>query len=499
MCWLARMKKPNEMTIVEAARALRAREFSVRELWDACAEAAHAKNPELNAFLEIFSAGGGSASGGDADEAAMATAQKRINAEGESAPMLCGIPLAIKDNILIEGKIASAASKMLANYRATYDATVIQKLKDAGALFLGRTNMDEFAMGSSTEHSAFGPTRNPHDLKRVPGGSSGGSAAAVAAHMTIAALGSDTGGSVRQPAAHTGTVGLKPTYGAVSRSGLIAMGSSLDQIGPLTKTVEDARILFEAIRGLDSLDATTIQDGLYETRTFPKSFRIGVPRHLLDGGIEGDIGAVFSTMLARLTDAGHTLVDVELPMSSSALAAYYVIMPAEVSTNLARLDGIRYGRAAHGDTLLDDYILSRTEGFGEETRRRILLGTFVLSSGYIDAYYRKADAARAVLRQEYNDAFKKADVIAFPTTPSPAFMFGEKNDPLAMYLEDIFTVTANLTGMPAISVPMGYVDREDPSTSLGIKKQLPVGIHFTAPHQAEEVLFAIGEAVQRTA
>lgn len=472
------MAKLNEMTIVEAARALRARECTVGELWDACVKAIEEKNPELNAYLEVFSA----------DDAAIAAAQKRIDSEGEHAPLVCGIPLAIKDNILIEGKVASAASKMLENYRATYDATVISKLKAQGALFLGRTNMDEFAMGSSTEHSAFGRTLNPIDTSRVPGGSSGGSASAVAAHMALAALGSDTGGSIRQPAALTGLVGLKPTYGAVSRSGLIAMGSSLDQIGPLAKSVEDARILYDAIRGKDILDATTIPDGLYEERTVPQQFRIGIPRHLLHKGVGADVLAAFEATLQRLTDAGHMLVDIELPTSSHALAAYYIVMPAEVSTNLARLDGIRYGHAARGATLLDDYIDSRTEGFGEETRRRILLGTFVLSSGYIDAYYRKADATRALLRREYDKAFESCDGIAFPTTLSPAFKFGEKSDPLSMYLEDIFTVTANLTGMPAISVPMGTVVRDG--------KKLPVGIHFTAPHQAEKTLFALGSAVE---
>jgi aspartyl-tRNA(Asn)/glutamyl-tRNA(Gln) amidotransferase subunit A len=350
--------------------------------------------------------------------------------------------------------------------------------------------MDEFAMGSSTEHSAFGPTKNSHDISRVPGGSSGGSAVAVAAHLAIAALGSDTGGSIRQPAALTGLVGLKPTYGAVSRNGLIAMGSSLDQIGPLTKTVEDARILYDAIRGIDALDSTTIPDGLYGVLAPPKRLRVGVPRHLLNESINADVRATFDATLKNLVDAGHTIVDIELPTSSYALAAYYIIMPAEVSTNLARLDGMRYGLSAQaglsrrGDTLLDDYLLSRTEGFGEETRRRILLGTFVLSSGYIDAYYRKAGAARTVLRREYEKAFKSCDVVAFPTTLSPAFKFGEKSDPISMYLEDIFTVTANLTGMPAISLPMGCVEREG--------KKLPVGIHFTAPHQAEETLFALG-------
>ncbi len=467
----------NELTIVEAAAALRAKKCTVRELWDACHTAAVAKNPELNAYLEIF----------DADEAAIDAAQKRVDAGDES--LLCGIPLAIKDNILIEGKIASAASKMLEHYRATYDATVIKKLKDAGALFVGRTNMDEFAMGSSTEHSAFGKTLNPRDTSRVPGGSSGGSAAAVAANLCSAALGTDTGGSVRQPAALTGIVGLKPTYGAVSRSGLIAMGSSLDQAGPLTKSIADAQILFSAISGSDPLDATTLPDALYPERSVGKALRIGIPRHLLVQGVDPDLLALFEQTLETLQAAGHTLVDIELPTSSHALAAYYVVMPAEVSANLARLDGIRYGHAPRGETLLQDYVLARTEGFGPETRRRILLGTFVLSSGYIDAYYHKAQAAREVLRTEYNEAFTKVDVIAFPTTTSPAFTFGEKSgDPVAMYLEDVFTVTANLTGMPAISVPMGSVDRDGVS--------LPVGIHFTAPHQAEHLLFSIGGAVE---
>jgi len=469
------MNKLNEMTIVEAARALRARECTVRELWDACANEAKRRNPELNAYLEIF----------PADDASIHSAQERIDAG--DAPQLCGTPIAIKDNILIEGKVASAASKMLEQYRATYDATVIRKLKDAGALFVGRTNMDEFAMGSSTEHSAFGPTKNPHDTSRVPGGSSGGSAAAVAAHLCIAALGSDTGGSIRQPAALTGIVGLKPTYGAVSRSGLIALGSSLDQVGPLAKTVEDAEILYEAICGRDPLDSTTIPDGLYDVREVKKQFRIGIPRHLITEGIDEDVSTTFETTLQKLASTGHALVDIELPTSAYALAAYYVIMPAEVSTNLARLDGMRYGHASRGENLLEDYVRSRTEGFGEETRRRILLGTFVLSSGYIDAYYKKADAARAVLRAEYEKAFESCDAIAFPTTPSPAFAFGEKSDPLAMYLEDIFTVTANLTGMPAISVPMGSAERDG--------KRLPVGIHFTAPHQAENILFSIGKAI----
>lgn len=465
----------NELSITEAARGLRAQEFSVRELWDACATAAQERNPELNAFLELF----------DADDAAIEAAQKRI--ESGEAPLLCGIPLAMKDNILIEGKIASAASKMLSNYRATYDATVTRKLREDGALFIGRTNMDEFAMGSSTEHSAYGPAKNPLDTSRVPGGSSGGSSAAVAANLALAALGTDTGGSIRQPAAHTGLVGMKPTYGAVSRSGLIALGSSLDQAGPLTKSVADAKLLYDVMKGRDPLDATTIPNGTYEKKEVGALLRIGVPRHLLTDGIDEDVAARFNETLARLETEGHTLVDVSLPTSGYALPVYYVIMPAEASANLARFDGVRYGLAERGGSLLEDYLKSRTAGFGTETIRRILLGTFVLSSGYIDAYYRKADQARSVLRAEYDAAFENCDVIAFPTTPSPAFKFGDKSDPVSMYLEDIFTVTANLTGMPAISVPMGNVERDGVS--------LPTGIHFTAPLGADDLLFKIGALV----
>lgn len=472
------MNKPlNEYSITEAARALRAKECTVRDLWDACMAVAVARNPQLNAYLELF----------EADEEAIAASQARIDAEGEDAPLLCGIPLAIKDNILIKGRIASAASKMLANYEAAYDATVIEKLKEEGALFIGRANMDEFAMGSSTEHSAYGPSRNPIDPTRVPGGSSGGSASAVGSHMAIAALGTDTGGSIRQPAAYCGLVGLKPTYGGVSRYGAIALGSSLDQIGPITKSIEDTKILYEALKGKDDRDLTTYPEGLYLTRAHGESLRIGVPRSFIEG-VEEDVQVAFEETLTKLESAGHTLVDIELPTSKYALPVYYVIMPAEASTNLSRYDGIRYGLANRGATLLDDYVESKTEGFGPETQRRILLGTFVLSSGYIDAYYRKADAARDVLRAEYTKAFDACDVIAFPTTPSPAFAFGEKsNDPVAMYLEDIFTVTANLTGMPALSVPMGTVAREG--------TDLPVGIHFTAPHGDEAVLFSIGAAV----
>ncbi len=467
-------KTLNELSISDAGKRLRAKEFSVRDLWDACVRAAEERNGELNALLEIF----------PADDAAITAAQDRINA-GDPSP-LCGIPLILKDNILVKGRVASAASKILENYVATYDATAVTKLRAAGALFVGRANMDEFGMGTSTENSAYGPVRNPHDVTRVPGGSSGGSAAAVAAHFALGSYGSDTGGSCRQPAAYCGVVGFKPTYGAVSRHGLIALGSSLDQIGEMANSVADARILYEAVKGPDQLDSTTIAPGTYPAREVPKRFRIGVPYEFLEG-IHEDVRVRFDETIATLKEAGHEIVPIELPLSKLALPMYYIVLPAEISANLARFDGIRYGRAARGKTLLDDYLLSKAEGFGNESKRRILIGTYVLSSGYIDAYYRKADAGRDMIRAEYDEAFKQVDVVAVPTAPSVPFKFGEKADPVALYLEDIFTVTANLTGMPAISVPMQGVERDG--------KMLPLGIQFTAPHGAENLLFAIGAKV----
>lgn len=475
-------KAPNELTIVEAGQALRAGTLTVQALWDACVAVAKEKDLALHAYLELF----------PADDSAIAAAQARIDSEKDAAPALCGIPLALKDNILVHGHIASAASKMLENYRATYDATVVKKLRDAGALFLGRTNMDEFALGGSTENSAFGVTKNPHDPSRVAGGTSGGSAAAVAAHLAIAALGTDTGGSVRNPASYCGTVGMKSTYGGVSRSGIIAAASSFDQVGPLTKTVEDARLLLNTISGPDRLDSTTLPDALSLDAVSEKSLRIGVPRsQLASVGIDADVKQVFEQTLESLKNAGHTIVDVDIPSAEPALAAYYIINFAEVSTNLARFDGIRYGHAARGETLLEDYVRSRTEGFGPETRRRILLGTYVLSSGYIDAYYKKAVAARTLLAKECAAVCESVDVIATPTMPTPAFTIGAKGDPLSMYLEDLFTITANLTGMPALSVPMGVVRRE--ATAL------PIGMHFLAARKNDAVLFTAGEAVEKVA
>jgi aspartyl-tRNA(Asn)/glutamyl-tRNA(Gln) amidotransferase subunit A len=470
------MSKLNELTIADAAKKLAAGEVTSVELTEACLKEIEQRNKELNAYLEVFA---------DAREQARAADKRRAHStsSGQVVSPLLGIPLAIKDNILIEGRVASAASKMLENYVATYDATVIKKLKEAGAVFLGRANMDEFAMGGSTENSAFGPTKNPLDSSRVPGGSSGGSAAAVAGRLALGALGTDTGGSVREPASFCGLVGLKPTYGAVSRSGLIAMGSSLDQAGPLAKTVEDAQLIFETIRGRDQYDSTSVElTALRETRRL----RLGVPRHLLQSGIDADVLALFEKNLAVLKQKGYDIVDIELPSAPLALASYYVIMPAEVSTNLARFDGVRYGRSEKGSSLIDDYARSRA-GFGPEARRRIMLGTYVLSAGYYDAYYGKATAAREALRREYAAALESVDVIVTPTTPIPAPKLGEKSDPLSMYLMDIFTVSANMTGNPALSVPMGTVEREG--------KQLPVGIQLTAAHGNEAALFVIGKLI----
>ena len=467
----------SKITIAEARRALDAKEYSSAELTDAYLDAIREKDAGIHAYLETWE---------ESARAEARAADARIS-KGDIAP-LTGIPLAIKDNILIEGRIASAASKMLENYTASYDATVIQKLKQQGVVFLGRTNMDEFAMGSSTENSAFGPTRNPLDTARVPGGSSGGSAAAVAGDMAVASLGSDTGGSIRQPASLTGLVGLKPTYGAVSRFGLIAMGSSLDQIGPLTKTVADARILYDAIHGHDANDSTSLADSEIKAAN-PKV--IGVPRSFFASGVEQDVLEQFEKKLEGLEAAGYELRDIELPTAPHGLAVYYIIMPAEVSTNLGRLDGIRYGHSIQAEQIYDVYAKSRASGFGPETRRRIIVGTFVLSAGYADAYYRKAKAVRAAIRNDFVQAFESGiDAIVTPTTPSPAFTFGSKSDPVTMYAQDVFAVPANLAGVPAISIPGGTVERGG--------KKLPVGFQIIAAWGGEETLFKIGADVEKT-
>ncbi|MES2087859.1 MAG: Asp-tRNA(Asn)/Glu-tRNA(Gln) amidotransferase subunit GatA [Patescibacteria group bacterium] len=462
------------LTITKAHNSLMKGEFTAVELATAYLEEITLKNKELNAYIEVY---------GDVLSQAEA-ADKKI--KDGSATTLTGIPIALKDNILIQGKHASASSGILENYVASYDATVITKLKAAGAVFLGRTNMDDAAMGSSTETSFYGTSRNPHDTSRVPGGSSGGSAAVVAANLALVALGSDTGGSIRQPAAFCGLVGLKPTYGSVSRSGLIAMASSLDVIGPITKNVEDAKILFDCIKGKDSLDSTSWDlPKLPDISKAGKKFVIGVPRAFTESeGIDQSVTDNFKVSIEKLKSLGHTITDIVLPNIAASLAVYYVLMPAEASTNLSRFDGIKYGLYIPGNNLLEDYKLSRGKGFGREVRRRILLGAYVLSSGYYDAYYNKAIAVRDVITRDFEKAFEEVDFVVTPTTPSYAFKIGEKSsDPLSMYLADIFTVSANIASIPAISVPSGFVEVSG--------KKLPLGFQFMAKAGEESSLFSI--------
>ncbi len=478
------------LTIKKTHKHLTHRDFSVAELCDTYLYSIKEKNKDINAFLEVF----------DDVSVQARRAQKMID-DGK-ATLLTGIPIAVKDNILIEGRKVGAASKILDGYVASYSATAIKKLEEAGAIFIGRTNMDEFAMGSSTENSAYGATKNPHDLSRVPGGSSGGSAAAVAMDGALVALGSDTAGSVRQPASFCGCVGLKTTYGSVSRSGLIALGSSLDQIGPITKTVHDAEIIFDAIRGADVLDSTTIPDQIYadaravsnakpasKTSSGPSAGKmiIGVPRKLIEGGgIDADVLDNFENSIKRLKEMGYEIKNIELPHAKYSLPAYYIMLPGEASSNLARFDGMKYGLYESGDKLLDDYLLTRGKGFGPEPRRRILLGTYVLSSGYYDAFYNKSQQARKLIGQDFVNAWKEVDIIMTPTTPTPAFKLGEKvMDPVSMYLADVFTVPSNIVGIPTISVPSGSALREG--------KTLPLGVQFFSPHCREDLLFKIGK------
>jgi aspartyl-tRNA(Asn)/glutamyl-tRNA(Gln) amidotransferase subunit A len=433
------------------------------------------KNGELNAYLEWFD---------DAEEQAK-EADERFKAG--VATLMTGIPVAIKDNILFKGHKASAASKILENYTATYDSEAVDKLRKAGAVILGRTNMDEFAMGASTENSAFGVTKNPADSERVPGGSSGGSAVAVASNMALVTLGSDTGGSIRQPASFCGVVGLKPTYGAVSRSGLMAMGSSLDIIGPMGKSISDVEAVFETIKGKDGMDSTSLLQIPNSKFQIPKKIKIGIPRSLIDSdGISEDVLSNFDETVTKFESLGYEIKDIELPNAKYAIPSYYVVMPAEVSSNLSRFDGVKYGMHIDGENLIDDYFKTRGSGFGTEVKRRILLGTYVLSSGYADEYYYKAQAVRELISEDYKKAFENVDVILTPTTAGPAFKIGEKvNNPVAMYLEDIFTGPANMTGLPAMSVPSGTVSVDG--------KDLPLGVQFIASHQREDLLFQVGK------
>ena len=437
-----------ELTITQIHEGLKKKEFSALDLSKSCLEKIKEKNKEIFAFLTL-------------NENLALSQAKKIDKQistGKEIPVLAGVPVAIKDNILVEDIKCTAGSKILENYIAPYDATVITKLRNQGAVILGKTNLDEFAMGSSTENSAFGPTRNPHDLTRVPGGSSGGSAAAVAADLAAFALGSDTGGSIRLPASFCGVVGLKPTYGAVSRYGLIAFASSLDQIGPITKTVEDCQIVFEAVNGKDPFDSTSVEiPRIQNTKYKIQNTRIGIPKEYFIKGINPEVEKAIKEAIKKYEKMGAKIEEVSLPHTEYALPAYYIINPSEASANLARYDGIKYGLSnLKAQNLLDVYLESRGQGFGEEVRRRIMLGTYALSAGYYEAYYLRAQKARTLVRKDFEKVFKKVDVLLTPVSPFLPFKIGERiEDPLSMYLVDAYTVSVNLVGLPALSLPVG--------------------------------------------
>lgn len=488
------MRQLNELTIKQAHEGLKKGEFSAVELTKACLAEIKKRNKELNAVLTIC------------EKEALAEAAKadeRIQAG--AATELTGIPYLAKDNYLTKGVRTTAASKILANYIAPYDATVIKKLRQAGAALLGKTNLDEFAHGSSTENSAFGPTKNPRDLTRVPGGSSGGSAAAVAANLCIFALGTDTGGSIRHPAALCGVVGLKPTYGRASRFGIVAMTSSTDAPGPIAKTVADAAIVQAAISGEDKNDFTTapepVSDYQKEIQGNIKGVKIGVPHEYFLAGMNKEVEVKIKEAIEHLKKQGAKIIDISLPHTRYALPVYYIITPSEVSSNLGRYDGIRYplpsplpvpplirggregGVEASEGSLIDLYKKNRGRGFGAETKRRIMLGTYALSAGYYDAYYLQAQKVRTIIIEEFEAAFKEVDAIITPTTPDTAFKFGANKDPLKMYLEDMFTLSSSLAGLPAISVPCGMVDN------------LPVGCQIIGRKFAEGMVIKVGDKI----
>ena len=472
--------KPGGYTIRDIQEGLEKGDFTAEEIFNTYKKKIEKENKKLNAYLSIFD-----------------QSDTNIRIHTNNTNPLAGVPCAIKDNMLIDGTIATAGSKILENYISAYDATVIKKLRSAGVSFLGKTNMDEFAMGTSTENSAYGPTKNPYDTSRVPGGSSGGSAAAVAADLCVFALGSDTGGSVRQPASMCGVVGLKPTYGRVSRHGLIAMASSLDQIGPITKCVHDAALVLNAIAGHDIFDSTTVPREVPDfTKNLDKDIkglRVGVPKEFFREGLSDEVEEKIRSTISILKNLGCEIIDISLPNFDYALSAYYIIVPSEVSSNLARFDGIRYGYSSKdASNLIDTYLESRSEGFGPEPKRRIMLGTYALSSGYYDAYYLKAQKVRALIKRDFDNAFNPAvagvDVIVGPTAPSTAFKIGEKSsDPLALYLEDIYTVPVNLAGLPGISIPCGN----------GKKSGLPVGFQIIGNSFDEEVILRVAHSLEK--
>ena len=458
----------HEETIQGLHAKLARREVSSEEVTRHLLDRIAQLNQELNAYITVT------------EEEALAQAKEADQrlANGDATSPLCGVPMAIKDNMNTRGVRTTCASRMLEHFVPPFDGTAVRKLREAGAVFLGKTNMDEFAMGSSTEHSLFGPCRNPHDHERVPGGSSGGSACAVAADLCIAATGSDTGGSIRQPAAYCGVVGMKPTYGRVSRFGLVAFASSLDQIGPIAKDVTDCSLLLQALCGYDPCDSTSVDSEVPDFASFltgdVRGLRIGIPKEYFIEGMDAEVEEAVRKGIRIFEKEGAVPVEISLPHTAYGIPVYYLIATAEASSNLARYDGVKYGFRAEGasDTLRQMYHRTRSEGFGAEVKRRIMLGTYALSSGYYDAYYRKAQQVRTLIRQDFVEAFQHCDVIVTPTVPSPAFPIGEKTgDPLQMYLLDIFTTTVNLAGLPGLSMPCG-------TTSGG----LPVGMQILGKH-----------------
>lgn len=462
-------------TLSDLRRALRAGALTPSDAVEQLLQRIREHDSKINGYLHLN------------EEAA-----RRAAAQADPNLPLGGIPIAIKDNINVAGEPCTCASKILRGYQAPYDATVITLLKRAGAIPLGRTNLDEFAMGSSTENSSVTTTKNPWDLQRVPGGSSGGSAAVVAGDLAIAALGSDTGGSIRQPAAFCGCVGLKPTYGRVSRYGLVAFASSLDQIGPLTKTVEDAALLLQVLAAPDVMDNTSrpqpVPDYQAALHQDISGLKVGVPREFFTEGLEPCVKRAVREAIDWFRDQGAIVVDLSLPHTPYAVAVYYIIATAEASVNLARFDGVRYGyRAPSPRDILDLYLRTREEGFGPEVKRRIILGTYVLSSGYYDAYYNRAQKVRYLLRRDFEEAFKRCDILLTPTSPTTAFKIGEKNQhPLAMYLADVFTISVNLAGIPGLSLPCGFSP-----------EGLPIGLQILGPHFQEARILAAGHAYEK--
>ncbi|MSU60345.1 MAG: Asp-tRNA(Asn)/Glu-tRNA(Gln) amidotransferase subunit GatA [Candidatus Staskawiczbacteria bacterium] len=465
-----------DLTITQAHEGLKKKEFTSVELTQAYLDQIKKTDGNIGAYLAIT------------EKLALQQAEEadKIITTQKDFPVLTGIPFCVKDAILVEGEIATAGSKILEHYVAPYDATVIKKLKEQGGVILGKTNMDCFGFGSSTENSAFKVTKNPHDLERVAGGSSGGSAAAVASGESCYALAEDTGGSIRQPASFCGVVGLKPTYGAVSRYGVYAYASSLDQIGPMGKTVEDVKTVFKVISGKDPKDATSVDYEFKELNVEMKGLKIGVPKEYFQKGIDPEVEKIIKSAIKKAEDAGAEIVEISLPATEYALACYYIIAPCEASANLAKFDGIKYGLSEPADNLLNVYLKTRGKGFNAEAKRRIIIGTYALSSGYYDAYYKKAQEVRQLIRQDFTDAFEKVDVIFAPVSPFPAFKIGEKaDDPLSMYLADIYTISLNLAGLPGLSLPAGKVGK------------LPVGLQIIGNHFEDAKVLAVAELMEK--